>query len=89
VAVAEGKIIAKSNDAGVVGGEGGYPLPGLIEAHIQLHSTENLSQLCKWGVTTGLDMACFPTTMLPSLRNERGVTDTKRGDSSFISWKHA
>jgi cytosine/adenosine deaminase-related metal-dependent hydrolase len=77
VSVADGKIVAELNDAVEVDGAGGYLLPASIDAHIHLHSTENLTQLCKWGATTGLDMVCFPPIKLASLPNHRGVTNIR------------
>jgi hypothetical protein len=71
-----GKLL-QSNDAVEADGGEGYLLPGLIDAHIHLHNPENLAQLCKWGVITGLDMASFPPAMVASLRNQKGVTDIR------------
>jgi hypothetical protein len=64
-------------DAFEIDGEGGYVLPGVIDAYIRLHSKETLAQLCKWGVITGLNMACSFPTMLISLRNQKDVTDIR------------
>ena len=43
-------------------------LPGLIDSHVHLHSAEDLVTLASWGVTTGLDMACWPVERVRELR---------------------
>lgn len=50
-------------------------LPGLIDAHIHLTDVTTLEQLAGYGVTTALDMACWPPTLVNSLRNQTGLTD--------------
>jgi imidazolonepropionase-like amidohydrolase len=50
-------------------------LPGLIDAHIHLHGPETLDALARWGVTTGLDMACWPHELVTSLRQVTGAAD--------------
>jgi imidazolonepropionase-like amidohydrolase len=50
-------------------------LPGLIDAHVHLHGPESLTALARWGVTTGLDMACWPATRVASLRRVTGAAD--------------
>lgn len=50
-------------------------LPGLIDAHVHLHGPGNLAALAAWGVTTGLDMACWPAERVASLREAGGVAD--------------
>lgn len=77
VAVIDGRIVAESKHGVEVDGRGGYLLPGLIDAHIHLDSSENFTQLCKWGVTTGLDMASFSPVLLASLRAHKCVTDIR------------
>jgi imidazolonepropionase-like amidohydrolase len=72
-------VVLGTDPAGarVVDGGGGTLLPGLIDAHIHLHGRENLEQLTRYGVTTGLDMAT-PSAGLPaSLRNQPGLTDIR------------
>jgi imidazolonepropionase-like amidohydrolase len=77
VAVADGKVLAESNNSVEMDGGQGNLLPGLIDAHIHFHSSENLTQLCKWGVTTGLDMAFFSPGLLASFRDKKGITDIR------------
>jgi imidazolonepropionase-like amidohydrolase len=43
-------------------------LPGLIDAHVHLHGPHDLRALAAWGVTTGLDMACWPVERVAGLR---------------------
>ncbi|GAA0359097.1 amidohydrolase family protein [Actinoallomurus spadix] len=50
-------------------------LPGLIDAHVHLHSPQTLDTLASWGVTTGLDMACWPHERVMSLREVTGSAD--------------
>jgi hypothetical protein len=94
LAVVDGNIVAEVDDAVEVDGKGGYLLPGLIDAHIHVHSLKNLTQLCRWGVTTGLDMASFPPALLASLRSYEDGTDIRSagtpasapGSSEGASW---
>ncbi|MFC1408479.1 amidohydrolase family protein [Streptacidiphilus sp. N1-12] len=50
-------------------------LPGLIDAHIHLTDVTTLEQLAGYGVTTAMDMACWPPTLVNSLRKQAGLTD--------------
>jgi imidazolonepropionase-like amidohydrolase len=54
---------------------GAVLLPGLIDAHVHLHSPQTLDTLASWGVTTGLDMACWPRELVTSLRKVTGSAD--------------
>jgi imidazolonepropionase-like amidohydrolase len=54
---------ARELDAG-----GATLLPGLIDAHVHLHGPQDLDALAAWGVTTGLDMACWPAERVAELR---------------------
>ncbi|WP_406637261.1 amidohydrolase family protein [Amycolatopsis sp. WGS_07] len=44
-------------------------LPGFIDAHVHLTEPEQLADLAAWGVTTGLDMACWPASRVAELRS--------------------
>uniref|UniRef100_UPI0015F0FEF8 amidohydrolase family protein n=1 Tax=Pseudonocardia pini TaxID=2758030 RepID=UPI0015F0FEF8 len=63
-------------DGGLIGtvehgpgdGEGGVLLPGLIDAHVHLRVPGDLAALAGWGITTALDMACWPPEHLDALR---------------------
>ncbi|WP_037364049.1 amidohydrolase family protein [Amycolatopsis orientalis] len=43
-------------------------LPGFIDSHVHLTAPSQLASLAEWGVTTGLDMACFPADRVAALR---------------------
>jgi hypothetical protein len=76
--VIDGALIGNdASDAGIVDGQGGTLLPGLIDCHVHLHGPETLSKLASGGVTTALDMATWPPSLLSSLRNSKGVTDIR------------
>ncbi|ADP83683.1 amidohydrolase family protein [Pseudofrankia inefficax] len=61
----------------VVDGADGVLMPGLIDAHVHLHGEENLEQLARAGVTTALDMACWPRELVDELRGRPGLTDIR------------
>ncbi|ATY16711.1 amidohydrolase [Amycolatopsis sp. AA4] len=44
-------------------------LPGFIDSHVHLTEPAQLAALAAWGVTTGLDMACFPASRVAALRS--------------------
>lgn len=48
--------------ADIIDGAGRYLLPGLIDCHVHIssHGESVLKQMAKHGVTTALDMACWP-----------------------------
>ncbi|MFD0059242.1 amidohydrolase family protein [Streptomyces sp. NPDC127168] len=54
--------------AETVDGAGAVLLPGLFDAHVHMNSQEDLTELVAHGVTTGLDMACFPVERMHSFR---------------------
>ncbi len=49
-------------------GGGAVLLPGLIDAHVHLLGPGDLAALAGWGITTALDMACWPPERVDSLR---------------------
>jgi imidazolonepropionase-like amidohydrolase len=76
--VIDGKVIGNDATGAVeVDGNGGYLLPGFIDAHIHLMGVESLDQLLKYGVTTALDMGCWPAARVNALRNLPGHTDIR------------
>jgi imidazolonepropionase-like amidohydrolase len=77
VVIEEGVIAAITPDDAASLSAGGVLLPGLIDAHVHLHGRESLEQLCSWGVTTALDMACGPRELLDKLRGVPGLTDIR------------
>ena len=52
----------------VVDGRGGVLLPGLFDAHVHLLGPDDLDLLAHAGVTTALDMACWPPQHVDALR---------------------
>ncbi|MFE5393060.1 amidohydrolase family protein [Streptomyces sp. NPDC056568] len=54
--------------AETVEGAGAALLPGLFDAHVHMNAPEDLTDLIAHGVTTGLDMACFPAERMDSFR---------------------
>ncbi|GAA3574987.1 amidohydrolase family protein [Amycolatopsis ultiminotia] len=58
-----------------IDGGGATLLPGLIDAHVHLESPEHLAVLASWGVTTALDMACWPAERVATLRTVTGAAD--------------
>lgn len=77
-----GRIAAVDPDLDVAGcqvvdGTDRVLLPGLIDAHVHLHGVENLEQLTRAGVTTALDMACWPRELVDGLRHRCGLTDIR------------
>ncbi|MEV6417520.1 amidohydrolase family protein [Kribbella sp. NPDC051718] len=75
----DGRVIAA--EAGepdeVVEADGLTLLPGLIDAHLHLKGPETLGKLVSYGVTTGLDMASWPASLVQSLREQPGVSDIR------------
>ncbi|MFB7031946.1 MULTISPECIES: amidohydrolase family protein [unclassified Streptomyces] len=56
--------------ADTVDGAGAVLLPGLFDAHVHMNSPDDLTELVAHGVTTGLDMACFPAERMRSFRGK-------------------
>lgn len=77
VVLDDGLIGTDPAGASVIDGGGGVLLPGLIDAHVHLHDAETLDLLCAHGVTTALDMACWPPARIDALRDQRGRTDIR------------
>ncbi|WP_410671371.1 amidohydrolase family protein [Amycolatopsis sp. cmx-4-68] len=74
--VIDGTVIGEDPAGGrEVDAGGATLLPGLIDTHVHLHVPENLGTLASWGVTTGLDMACWPVERVASLREVTGAAD--------------
>ena len=48
--------------------EGGVLLPGFIDCHVHCRRQENLEQLCRWGITTALDMGSWPHQLRQEIR---------------------
>jgi imidazolonepropionase-like amidohydrolase len=63
--------------AQIIDGKGATLLPGLIDAHVHLEDVTTLQELTGYGVTTALDMACWPPSLVASLRHQAGLTDIR------------
>jgi imidazolonepropionase-like amidohydrolase len=63
--------------ARTVHADGATALPGLIDAHLHLEDRSTIERLTRWGVTTGLDMACWPPEKVDRLRGVVGFTDIR------------
>ncbi|MEU3509671.1 amidohydrolase family protein [Streptomyces longwoodensis] len=48
--------------------QGATLLPGLIDAHVHLIFPDDLTHLAEYGITTALDMACWPPERVTSFR---------------------
>lgn len=84
--VVEGdRIGTDAQGAAVVDGRDGVLLPGLIDAHVHLRGVPDLESLAAHGVTTALDMACWPPTLVDSLRHRSGLTDIRSAGTSATS----
>ena len=64
---------------------GAVLLPGLIDAHVHLLHAGHLEQLCQAGVTTALDMGCWPVERVDSLRGRVGLTDIRSAGTGASS----
>jgi imidazolonepropionase-like amidohydrolase len=74
--VIDGSVIGDDpSGARQIDAAGSALLPGLIDAHVHLHGPQNLEALAAWGVTTGLDMACWPAELVASLYKVTGAAD--------------
>lgn len=58
-----------------IDGKGMTLLPGFIDAHVHCTKHDELISMAKAGITTALDMGCWPAGVVDSLRNQAGVTD--------------
>ncbi len=77
VVIDNGVIGISALGARTIDGGGATLLPGLIDAHVHLQDVGTLEQLTSYGVTTALDMACFPPSLMNSLRRRPGLTDIR------------
>ncbi|MFD7769167.1 amidohydrolase family protein [Streptomyces sp. NPDC059787] len=85
VVIENGRIGVSAFGARSIDGEGAVLLPGLIDAHIHLRDVSTLRQLAGSGVTTGLDMACFPPSVADSLRGLPGLTDIRSAGTPAVA----
>jgi len=79
--IEDGVISSIGNDAIAVtgtdtfNGNNGILLQGLIDSHIHLHDPSNLKQLAQCGITTGLDMATRPPSLIRAAVEIGGIAD--------------
>lgn len=64
------KIGTDATNATTIDCEGGILLPGLIDCHVHCRRVENLSQFCRWGISTALDMGSWPHDLRGYIRQE-------------------
>ncbi|MDL4813279.1 amidohydrolase family protein [Actinomadura opuntiae] len=77
VVIDNGRIGVSALGARTIDAKGATLLPGLIDAHVHLEDVSTLEQLTGYGVTTALDMACWPPSLMNSLRHRTGLTDVR------------
>lgn len=69
--VIDGDVIgADATGAAVADHRGAVLLPGLLDAHVHLGRPGDLGELARHGVTTALDMACWPRERVDSFRGQ-------------------
>jgi imidazolonepropionase-like amidohydrolase len=74
--VLDGPLIGgDATGAEILDGTGATLLPGLVDAHVHLLTPDDLRALAAHGVTTALDMACWPRERADSFRG--GVPDIR------------
>jgi len=67
-------IVASGIPHTVVEGAGKVLLPGLMDSHLHtVRGRADLEDLARWGVTTGLDMAAWPSPFVAEMRKQTGV----------------
>lgn len=59
----------------LVNGNGGYLLPGFIDAHTHPDTKEHIKSLVENGITTTLVQACFSKSKCASVQSYDGLTD--------------
>lgn len=76
--VIDGELIGSDPEgARVIDCNGGFLLPGFIDAHVHLVGEHDLKQLASFGITTALDMTTRPQSLLDSLLGKKGLTDIR------------
>jgi imidazolonepropionase-like amidohydrolase len=75
VVIENGVISDKGIADVIIDGNGGTLLPGFIDSHVHLYEQSNLAEMCRYGVTTAMDMANRSSDLINSLRNLPGLTD--------------
>ena len=75
----EGRIISLTGDttgANILDGQGGFLMPGLIDAHIHVSDEIGLNITAHYGVTTAFDMGSFPASNMTQWHDvgDKGLT---------------
>lgn len=67
--VVDGPVIGTdARGVEILDGGGGTLLPGLFDAHVHMNAPGEPAELLDHGITTALDMACFPAEKMRSFR---------------------
>ncbi|WP_078968318.1 MULTISPECIES: amidohydrolase family protein [unclassified Streptomyces] len=85
VVIDNGRIGISSLGARRIDCGGAVLLPGLTDAHLHLRDVNTLHALAGSGVTTGLDMASFPPSLVDSLRGLPGLTDIRSAGAPAVA----
>lgn len=82
VAIENGKIASIGNCSAAdifIDGQGGFLVPGFIDAHAHPSNMTDLQDLSRYGVTTTMVMACFQPQLCQSLKDHTGLVDIVAG----------
>lgn len=85
IVIDNGRIGSSALGARRIDCGGAVLLPGLTDAHIHLRDVNTLHALAGSGVTTGLDMATFPPSLVDSLRGLPGLTDIRSAGTPAVA----
>jgi imidazolonepropionase-like amidohydrolase len=78
------RIGTDTTGARVLDAGGATLLPGLIDAHVHLGGRTALEHLREFGVTTALDMACWPPSRLAAQRGLAGLPDVRSAGTPAV-----
>ncbi|KAF2475643.1 putative hydrolase [Lindgomyces ingoldianus] len=81
IVISGSHITDNIKDAEHFNASGHVLLPGLIDSHVHPTNITHLQQLARWGVTTGMTMACFSAAQCASLQNHTGLTNVFRSSA--------
>ncbi|MEU8789703.1 amidohydrolase family protein [Streptomyces sp. NPDC048643] len=79
-----GEIVADGIPDVVVAGAGKFLLPGLIDSHVHTLGRDDLANLARSGVTTGLDMATWPLPFVTEMRAQAGVAQIRSATTPAV-----
>ncbi|WP_411074911.1 amidohydrolase family protein [Streptomyces sp. cmx-4-7] len=85
VVIDNGRIGISSLGARRIDCGGAVLLPGLTDAHVHLRDVNTLHAFAGSGVTTALDMASFPPSLVDSLRGLPGLTDIRSAGAPAVA----